>query len=147
MLSNIIKNLTTPKPSPLTQDDARLALAALLIRIAKTDGHFDPQESKQIDQILIKRYDLTSQELSKLRDEALSLEAIAPDTVRFTRALKEAVAYEERTHLIEALWSVVLADGVREDEENALLRLVASLLGISDKESALARLRAQKKLI
>ena len=39
------------------------------------------------------------------------LEAEAPDTVRFTRALKEAVAHEDRAALIEALWAVALADG------------------------------------
>jgi uncharacterized tellurite resistance protein B-like protein len=46
-----------------------------------------------------------------LRAEAEALEAEAPDTVRFTRALKEAVALEDRADLMVALWSVALADG------------------------------------
>jgi len=61
--------------------------------------------------------------------------------VRFTRAIKDAVPYEERLGVIEALWSVVLADGVREQEEDALLRLIASLLGVNDMDSAQARQR------
>ena len=52
-------------------------------------------------------------------------------------------AYEDRSGVSEALWSVVLADGVREDEENALLRLAASLLGVNDRDSALARQRVE----
>ena len=37
--------------------------------------------------------------------------------------------------------AVVLADGERADEEDALLRLVANLLGVNDRDSALARQR------
>jgi uncharacterized tellurite resistance protein B-like protein len=40
---------------------------------------------------------------------------------------------------------VALADGVREPEEDALLRLVANLLGINDLDSALARQRVEKQ--
>ena len=47
--------------------------------------------------------------------------------------------------MIEALWGVVLADGVREAEENALLRLVANLLGVNDRDSNLARQRVENK--
>ena len=65
--------------------------------------------------------------------------AEAPDTVRFTRAIKDAVAYEDRRAVVQAAWSVVLADGARAEEENALMRLIASLLGVSDVDSALAR--------
>ena len=43
--------------------------------------------------------------------------------------------------MIEALWEVVLADGERAKEEDALLRLVSNLLGVTDQESARARQR------
>ena len=76
-----------------------------------------------------------------MRQDAETLESEAPDTIRFTRAIKDAVAYEDRLAVIESLWQVVLADGAREDEEDALLRLVSSLLGINDRDSALARQR------
>ena len=51
------------------------------------------------------------------------MEAEAPDTVRFTRALKDAVALEDRAGMMQALWSVALADGVRDDSEDQVLRL------------------------
>ena len=69
------------------------------------------------------------------------LEAEAPDTVRFTRAIKDAVPYVDRIGVIEALWSIALADGERDAEEDAVIRLVANLLGITDVESASARQR------
>ena len=84
---------------------------------------------------------LIRQGVHDLMKDAETLEQEAPDTVRFTRAIKDAVPYEERLGVIEALWSVVLADGVREQEEDALLRLIASLLGVNDMDSAQARQR------
>jgi len=66
--------------------------------------------------------------------------------VRFTRALKEKIAYSDRSGVIEALWEVALADGAREANEEAVIRLAASLLGVSDRDSALARQRVSKEM-
>ena len=51
-----------------------------------------------------------------------------------------------RIAVIEALWSVVLADGARDEEEDGLLRLLANLMGINDRDSALARQRVIERL-
>lgn len=141
MFADFLKRLQAPAPDPLDQDDARLALVALLVRVARSDGIYDEDEKKRIDQIATSRYGLGPFEAVQLRSDAENLEAEAPDTVRFTRAIKDAVVYEERLGVIEALWEVVLADGERAKEEDALMRLVASLLGVSDRDSALARQR------
>ena len=45
---------------------------------------------------------------------------------------------------MEALWEVALADGERDEEEDSLLRLLANLLGVSDRDSALARQRVER---
>ncbi|MFP7673573.1 TerB family tellurite resistance protein [Marivita sp. S0852] len=144
MFGDFLKRLTAPDPDPLPDADARLALTALLVRVARTDGDYDDSEKNRIDRIAASRYGLSPFEASKLRGEAEGLEAEAPDTVRFTSAIKDAVAYEDRIGVIEALWAVVLADGVREAEEDALLRLVSKLLGINDRDSALARQRVAR---
>ena len=141
MFADFLKRLTEPDPAPLPDADARLALTALLVRIARSDNTYDPSERALIDQIITERYGLDASGAEALRQNAETLESEAPDTVRFTRAIKDAVAYEDRLKVIEALWKVVLADGTRASEEDALLRLVANLLGITDKESALARQR------
>ena len=141
MFADFLNRLTRPDPAPLPDADARLALSALLVRVARSDGSYDDSERQRIDRILTARYGLSPFEATKLRGDAEALEAEAPDTVRFTRAIKDAVPYEDRLAVIEALWQVVLADGVREAEEDALLRLVANLLGVNDRDSALARQR------
>ncbi|MFD1508340.1 TerB family tellurite resistance protein [Lacimonas salitolerans] len=143
MLSRLLNSLMAPEPETLPDADARLALTALLVRIARTDGHYAPEEIERIDRISQARYGLTEHAALELRAEAETIEAEAPDTVRFTRAIKDAVPYDERLGVVVALWEVVLADGVREAEEDALLRMVTSLLGITDQDSARARQRAQ----
>jgi uncharacterized tellurite resistance protein B-like protein len=143
MFADFLKRLTQPDPAPLAQTDARLALTALLVRVARTDNSYDASEARMIDAIVGYRYGLSDGDAIRLRSDAEVYETEAPDTVRFTRAIKDAVPYDERLGVIEALWRVVLADGHRSDEENALLRLVASLIGVTDTDSALARQRIE----
>ena len=144
MFATLLKRLIQPTAGhPLPDADARLALAALLVRIARADGDYAPEEVHRIDRILMSRYGLSPHAAIALRKEAEVLESEAPDTVRFTRAIKNAVPYEERVGVIEALWQVALADGARDEAENALLRMVSGMLGVSDQDSALARQRMQ----
>ena len=118
------------------------AMAALMVRIAKSDDDYSATEIARIDAVLGLLYQLSADQAAKLRQTAEALEAEAPDTVRFTRAIKEDVPYEERFDVVRALWQVVLADGARDAEEDALMRLLASLLGVNDRDSALARKQA-----
>ena len=140
----LLRRLLAPEPASLTEPDAQLALAALLVRIARTDGLYAAEEVERIDRVLAHRHGLDPFAAASLRVEAEALEAEAPDTVRFTRALKEAVALEHRAELMVALWSVALADGLREAHEDRLMRLVANLLGLTDVDSALARQKAER---
>ena len=141
MLSDLIRRLTAPEPQTLPETDARLALGALLVRLARTDGEYATAEIVQIDASLMQRYGLTAAEAAELRAECEALETQAPDTVRFTRAIKDAVSYEDRLGVMEALWSVALADGNREIEEDSMMRMTASLLGVTDQDSHRARLK------
>ena len=145
MFSDLLKRLTAPEPEPLPSGDARLSLAALLVRLANSDGDYAPSEIARIDQTLAQRYGLDIDEARALRNEAEVLEAEAPDTVRFTRAIKDCVPYEDRVGVIEAMWSVVTADGQRDEEENSLMRMIAPMLGINDRDSNLARRRVEDR--
>lgn len=142
MFADVLRRLFEPAaPDPLSRDDARLALAALLVRVARSDGSYSEAEAGRIDRILAARHTLAPAAAATLRREGERLEAEAPDTVQFTRAVKSAVPYEEREAVVEALWRVAVEDGITADE-HGLLRLVASLLGVADQDSALARQRA-----
>ncbi len=138
MFENLLRRLMTPEAA-LPEPDVRTALAALLVRVAKADGAYAPLEISTIDQVLAAQFALSPFAAAALRTEGEKLEAEAPDTVRFTRALKSAVTLDHRMGLMSALWKTALADGHRDAEEESLLRLVSNLLGLTDVESALAR--------
>jgi uncharacterized tellurite resistance protein B-like protein len=142
---DLLRRLLAPEPARLPEPDALLALAALLVRVAKSDGLYAAEEVERIDRVLALRHGLDPFAAAKLRSAAEELEREAPDTVRFTRALKDAVALEDRAELMTALWSVALIDGLREAHEDRLMRLVANLLGLTDVDSALARQKAERE--
>lgn len=144
MFERLLSSLLAPQPDRLREPDAQLALAALLVRVARADEDYAEAERGRIDRILAGRYGLSPFEAAQLRADAERLEAEAPDTVRFTRALKDAVPHEDRVSLMEAMWSVALADETRDGREDALIRVAADLLGVSDRDRALARQSIEK---
>jgi len=131
---------------PPSQADERTALAALLVEAAHADGTYDADEAARIARVLATRYDLSASEAAALRAEGETAQAGAVDLVRFTRAVKKAVAHEERVSVIEAVWEVIYADGIREMHESALIRKLCGLLHIEDREAGLARQRVAARL-
>ena len=146
MFGDFLKGLMAPEPAPLADADARVALTALLVRIARSDGDYAASESERISKVLMARYGLSPFEANDLRSKGEVLESEAPDTVRFTRAIKDAVAHDDRAAVIEALWEVALAAGERDNEEDSLMRMVANLLGINDRDNNLIRQTVQARL-
>jgi uncharacterized tellurite resistance protein B-like protein len=145
MLKNILKIFSDDNVSQLEPDDARLAITALMIRVARSDDDYSKAELNNIIGLISTRFKLNNDEANKLIKEAELLEEQAPDTVRFTKSIKSAIDFDDRIAIIEDLWSVVLTDNFRDTNEDALIRTVVSLLGVSDKDSAFARQRAIKK--
>ena len=98
-----------------------------------------PDETGKPAHFLVLVTDVTAsrQAAEQLREREERLRAIMDAT-------PDAIITIDREGVIEALWKVVLADGQRAQEEDALLRLVANLLGISDRDSAIARQRVSK---
>lgn len=129
----------TTGPAVFDADEAEMAIAALLVRLARADDHYDAAERRRIDAVLAQRRGLNPQEAAALRIEAEALEAEASDTVHFTKQIKDHIALEDRRGVLAALWEVALADEARGAEEDSLIRLVAGLLGVSDRESAQIR--------
>ena len=145
MLKNILKIFADDNVSQLEPDDARLAITALMIRVARSDDDYSKAELNNIISLISARFKLSNTEANELIKEAELVEEQAPDTVRFTKSIKSAIDFDDRIAIIEDLWSVVLTDSFRDTNEDALIRTVVSLLGVSDKDSAFARQRAIKK--
>ena len=53
MFADFLKRLTQPEPDPLDDGDARLALTALLVRVARSDGDYAQSERHQIESVVV----------------------------------------------------------------------------------------------
>ena len=141
MFRNILSRLFNDADDgpALSGQDAEVAIAALLIRVARADDRYTDVERAQIDRILGRRRGLRADEAAERRAAAELIEAEAPDTVRLTRTIKQRVLLDDRMAVISALWEVVYSDGGRGADEEAMVRLASGLLGINDRDSNLAR--------
>ncbi|HUF87357.1 MAG TPA: TerB family tellurite resistance protein [Thermohalobaculum sp.] len=145
MIDWIARLLEAPEGERATAHDERAALAALLVEAARADGAYDDGERARIDRVLATRFAVTEAEARALRAEGEAAQAEAIDLVRFTRAVKDHVPHGERLGIIEALWEVVYADGRRDMHESALMRSLAGLLHVADRDVGLVRQQVAKK--
>ena len=147
MFKNLINLFTKPldEIKPSTDDAGILALTAIFIRIAKLDGNFDNSEREKIKELIKNRFELDEEKTESVLDTAAKLEGQSNDNIQFTKIIKERIAYEERFNLLKDSWLLVMADGKRTYEEDGFMRLFSSLLGLSDKDNALARQFILKK--
>jgi uncharacterized tellurite resistance protein B-like protein len=137
-----LKNLFRPGAEPRSEVPQDVAVAALLVEAARADGVYDEAERRAVLRLLQEMFGLNPAEAAALHDQGDEAQQTAPDMVRFTRVIKMALDEGERIGLIEALWQVVLVDHDRDPHENALLRHLAPLIAVSDRDSVAARQRA-----
>lgn len=126
-----------PEPA-LPEPDEKLALGALLVRVAKSDRHYDAVEIGEIDRILAGTFHLNPVEAAKMRATCEKLDAAAPGTPDFALLIRQNVDYPHRLEMVRALWRVIMADGAHAPEEDATLREIETMLGIDATDSPLA---------
>ena len=126
-----------PEPA-LPEPDEKLALGALLVRVAKSDRHYDAAEIGEIDRILAGTFHLNPVEAAKMRATCEKLDAAAPGTPDFALLIRQNVDYPHRLEMVRALWRVIMADGAHAPEEDATLREIETMLGIDATDSPLA---------
>ena len=134
--------------SPETYEEgitSNSAIAAILVRAAKTDNEYTESEKKLIDHLLANNLNISQEDARLLRLQGQELEMEINDNVQLTRIIKQDIPYEDRHQLIEQLWSIVLDDNNRTPEENKLMRVLTHLLGISDVNIAKARSKVLNK--
>lgn len=115
-----------------------LATGALLVEAALSDGVYADVEEAEILRVLRTGFDLSEKASKALLAEAETLAENAVDHHRFTQVVK-TLPHDQRVAILSDLWRVVLADGVKDAHEDALIRRLAPLLGLSDRDRALAR--------
>ncbi len=111
-------------------DDARLAVAALLLHAADVDGGMSPAERAKVRDLLRRQYHLSAEDLDRLIADATRAEEEAVDLYSFTSVLKRQLGDADRVAVVRLLWEIVYADGEAQEFEENLVWRVAELLAV-----------------
>jgi uncharacterized tellurite resistance protein B-like protein len=150
MLDRLQRLLTgrAPEAQPKAHsfEERQLAAAALMVEAAIMDSAFDAAERARIGELIRERFALGADEAADLIAEAERAVAASVQWHGFTSAIKDGYDHAERVELIEMLWEVAYADGRLHDYEASLLRRIAGLLYVRDRDSGEARKRVLARL-
>jgi len=127
------------------EDDATFALAVLLIEVARSDDRVEVRERGIIERALARRFGLDGSEVRHLMKAAEEGAIKAVDLHRFTQTVVRRFSEEERIGVIEMLWEVAYSDGLLTGDEDALIRRVAGLVYVSDRERGEAKRRITQR--
>lgn len=126
--------------------ELELAAAALLVEAAVLDGEFDDNERATIERLLKDHFKVDEAEAKSLVADAEQTIAKSNELYTLTRTIKDHMEIDERVQIMEMLWEVAYADGEVHHYESNLVRRLAGLLYVPDRESGEARKRVMARL-
>ncbi|PPR15893.1 MAG: hypothetical protein CFH33_01105, partial [Alphaproteobacteria bacterium MarineAlpha9_Bin3] len=127
-------------------DEYKVASTALLCEAASMDGVFDDNEKKLILVLIQKQFNVDENEANKIYIEGKSLAENSAQLYGFTRIIKESWDNEKRISLLEMLWELAYVDGELDAAEDMLIRRIAGLIHVEDRDRIEAKQRVLKKL-
>jgi uncharacterized tellurite resistance protein B-like protein len=114
----------------LGEDEDRLAAAALLFHATAVDGVVSPDERKVLANLLMRQFDLDTEDAAALVADAEAADKEAIDLYGFTSVLKRRFDEADREKIVEMMWKLVYADGTVHEFEDNLIWRVAELLAV-----------------
>jgi len=146
MFAHLFRSAKTNKANDLPEPDEKLALGALLVRVAKSDRNYNVKEIQRIDRIFQKMYALNAVAAAKMRATCEKLEEHAPHMDVFSEMIREGVDFDDRLAALEAMWQVALADGHEKPEELEVMDRAKLALGLSEADNVQARATAARTI-
>lgn len=148
MIDRLLDFLTgSAQPVPAKKaKDFELAVTALLIEAERMDDRFDASERAMIEHVLAAKFKMSPAEVQELIAAAEKAVRDATQLFPFTQKIVKTMPPDDRHHILELMWKVAYADGTLDPHEDMLLRRIAGLLHIPDRERGLARQSALEKL-
>ena len=145
MFNSLFKNKKKSEEPGI--DKKVYAVVALLCEAAMIDEEFGENEKQVIVKILKEQFQIKDPDkINDIFKTTLASLEESGDLVSYTREVKDNWKLEDRVNVIEMLWSVCLVDGKVEPYEDMLIRKVAGLLYVGDREKNLAKKIAKEKL-
>jgi uncharacterized tellurite resistance protein B-like protein len=147
---NKIRSFFEKKIAPEADDEGdqklRLAAAALLVEMARQDDQVDCVEISAIKHALRTQFELEADECDELLALAEKEVADAVDYYQFTSLVSKQFTPEQKIKIIELLWSVAHADAKLDALEEHMVRKIADLIHVSQKDFIKAKHRVQDDL-
>lgn len=125
----------------------RLSTATLLIEVCRADFKEQESELEYMRQLLVQHFALSQDELDELVQQARKKADDLVSLQHITRLLNEQFDEAMKIRVIEMMWQVVYADGVKDHYEEHLIRQIADLLYVPHAEFIRARHRAEEMLL
>jgi len=110
--------------------DARYLVAALLVFVAKGDGHISGQESAEMVELINGYFGISSAESLSLLTNAMEDAAENPDFEGLLKDISKLLSVAEKEEVALMMLKVVAADGRKHAEEMEKLRLAAEIIDI-----------------
>jgi len=134
-----------PAPAGLLQirEPLDLAIASLLVELARADFSESEAELGAIRHVLARRFGASAEAVDELIRRAMHRADRAVSLHEFTHRLNTELPHDDKLAIIEMLWEVSHADGRIDKHEEHLVQRVAGLLHISDRD----RIRLKLKTI
>lgn len=145
-LQNLLDNLLTGNDhqSDDTGYNLRIATCVLFLELAYADFTLTDEEEKQLRESLRSFFKIDDLEVDELIDVAKKKRQQRTDIWLFTNNIKSKFDREDKIKIIEMLWNLVYADGYMDKYEEALMRKISNLLGLSHGEMIQAKLKVSK---
>lgn len=137
-LTAFVKELIDPTALvTFAPDDPRLSVAALLFHAVAVDGVITAQERAGVHGVISRLYGLDERASRHVVEEGMRRAQGAVDSAEFVQQLARRLSPAEKREVVEALWEVVMADGiVHEFEEDVVWRIAEPLgVGADDREA------------
>lgn len=120
--------------SRFSENDYRLAAAALLIHVMSIDGQETGAELEKLHELLKRQFDLDDDAAEELVAVATAADREAVDLYGFTSLINRSLDEDGRRRIVKMMWEMVYADGrMNEFEDNVVWR-ASDLLGVSQRD-------------
>jgi uncharacterized tellurite resistance protein B-like protein len=144
ILIKIFQVSGTQSPQFDLEHALRVATATLLIEICRADFEEQEIELVRMRQLLQEQFALEKWELDELMQQAQEKADVLVSLQHITRLLNQQFDEDMKIRLIEMMWQLVYADGVKDHYEEYLMRQVAELLYVPHADFIRARHRAEE---
>ncbi|UCC55953.1 MAG: TerB family tellurite resistance protein [Gammaproteobacteria bacterium] len=125
-------------------DDAgalQLAMATLLMEVARADHQISVPERRVIEQVIEKQFALSPEAVDEIAEVAEHESEQVTSLYPMTRLINDECSAADKAQLIKMLWKVTCADGKIDPHEEHLVRKIADLLHVPHREFIRAKLQ------